>query len=87
MDTLLITLIAAGAAGGLCAFWAKMDERSRNQRTIVQREQEFDQLWAEAYNARQAVVRLLKVAEQYSPRTNKRKTQRIEALKAGRDAL
>lgn len=84
---LLITLIAAGAAGGLAAFWAKMDERARNRRTIVQREQEFDQLWAEAYNARQAIVRLLKVAEQYSPRTSKRKIQRIEALKAGRDAL
>ena len=87
MNTLLITLLAAGAAGGLTAFWAKMDERGRNRRTILQREQEFDQLWAEAYASRQAIVRLLKVAEQYSPRTNKRKTQRIEALKAGRDAL
>jgi len=87
MNTLLITLLASGAAGGIAAFWAKMEERKHWQRTVEHLTDKLDIVIHERPGYHRAIVDLLKVAEAYQPRTNKMKKQRMEALRGGRHAL
>jgi len=87
MNTLLITLLAAGATGGIAAYWAKMEERKHWKRTVESLDNKLDRVIGERARYRRSILDLLKVAEAYQPRTNKMKKQRMDALCGGRHAL